>query len=125
MAPRIADTLARVRVCRDAGLPITDELRNDIVECLEQAAGASALRRQRDMLIRRAALLLPPAGAWRQAEALADEAQQLARVWHVMRNRPAACEPATPRACLHAAGLLAALPKSQRHFHRVLYPKDY
>lgn len=120
MTARISETLARVRVCRDGGLPITEDLRNDIVECLEQAAGAGTLRRRRDTLIRRAAMLLAPAGAWQHAGELAREAEHLSRVWQIMRHRTAESEPTTPRACLHAAALLATLPISRRQFYRVL-----
>lgn len=122
---RIDNALARLRVFQDSGLPLPADLQDEIVACLEELAGSRTRRQRRDALIRRAAILLPPTGDWQRAGDLLAEAQQLARVWHLMRNRAPETEPATPRACLHAAGLVAALPKSQRQFHRILCERRY
>ena len=116
----IADTVARLRVCQAAGLPVTDDLLSDAVECLERVTDAALLRARRDELIRRAALLLPVAGPYQQAATLAGEAKAMARTWHLLRSTPPAVPLSTPRDCLHAARLLADLPESQRQFYRLL-----
>lgn len=119
MTTLLANTLARLRVCRDAGLPVSHELLSDAAECLERVADADARRAQRDAMIRRAALLLPSAPVHTQAGALASEAKVMARTWHVLRSR-SPDSPETVRACLHAAGLHAKLPASKRQFDRIL-----
>lgn len=114
------DTLARVRACIGAHLPASPDLMADIEQCLGEVVGAAALKGRRDMLIRRAALLLPPAEPYAQAGALAREAKALARTWGASGCRRVVDEPTTPRECLQAAAQLAGLPESQRQFHRVL-----
>lgn len=120
MGSLIADTVARLRVCQAAGLPVSDELLNDAVECLERVTDAALLRAKRDELIRRAALLLPVATPYQKATALAGEAKAMDRTWHLLRSVPPAQPLSTPRECLHAARLLADLPESQRQFYRLL-----
>lgn len=125
MTSLASDTLARVRVCRTAGLPFSSELQEHIEQCLEQMVSPASLRGRRDVLIRRAALTLPAASLSQRANMLVDEAKQLGRVWHLLRNQPPEHEPATPRACLHAAALLAELPASARQFYRVLSARNF
>lgn len=120
MASQVADTVARLRVCRDAGVPVPPALRDDAIACLEDTIDAALLRTSRDDLIRRAALLLPFGTPHQKATALADEAQAMSRTWHLLRSRPPAVTFTTPRDCLHAAALRAKLPESQRQFYRVL-----
>jgi hypothetical protein len=117
---RVAETLARLRVCKAAGVPVPPDLRDEAIDCLERACDASLARQRRDELIRRAALLIPDTSAYRAAEALAAEAKVMARTWHILQARPAAEQLCTPRDCLHAAALLGRLPESARQFYRVL-----
>lgn len=125
MGSTTADTLARLRVCKAAGLPVSQDLLNDAVECLERVTDAALFRAKRDELIRRAALLLPVAAPYHQAAALVGEAKAMARTWHLLRTLPPAKILTTPRDCLHAARLLAELPESQRQFYRVLRPRRH
>lgn len=119
--PRLAAvTLARTRACDAAGIVWPADLRMDVVQCLERIVDGTAQRKLRDELIRRAALLLPPMAPYSRAGLLAQEAKAMARTWHVRGAEAASDSPATPRECLHAAAQLAALPRSQRQFHRVL-----
>ena len=118
--PRPTETLTRLRVCLEAGRPPSPDLLSDAIECLSQYSDAADARSRRDALIRRAALLLPPSPAHRKATLLAREAKILARTWNVLRSREPSLPYCTPRDCLHAAGLLARLPASQRQFYRVL-----
>ncbi|TXH66599.1 MAG: hypothetical protein E6Q88_11685 [Lysobacteraceae bacterium] len=122
MASRAAETLARLRVCRDAGLPVLPELAADAIEVIEQFLYAAELRDRRDAMIRRAALLLPDPDAkpYTRAGLLLQEARAMNRTWNILRSKPPENELSTPRACLHAARLYAELPGSQRHFYRVL-----
>jgi hypothetical protein len=120
VASLTVDTLARLRVCRDAGRPLPTDLLDDAIACLERGADAAQLRARRDALLRRAALLLPPAPPHRLAAMLAAEAKAMARTWHILRAHEPAPPYCTPRACLHAAALCARLPESQRQFYRVL-----
>lgn len=120
MTSHLATTLARLRVCRAAGVAISPELRDEVIECLERLADASLARARRDELIRRAALLIPDASAYSRASRLAAEAKVMARTWHILQSRPAAEQLDTPRDCLHAAALLSRLPESARQFYRVL-----
>lgn len=115
-----ADTLARLRVCQAAGLPVPDDLLSDAVECLEKVTDAALLRARRDELIRRAALLLPDATPYQQAAALATEAKAMSRTWHLLCQQSPGQSLSTPRECLHAARLLAVLPTSHRQFYRLL-----
>lgn len=120
MGALVADTLARLRVCRDAGLSAPPDLRDAAIECLERYADAEQARAQRDSLIRRAALLLPPAAPYRNAGVLACEAKAMNRRWHELRTRPPQQPFGSLRDYLHAARLLSELPSSQRQFYRVL-----
>lgn len=120
LATLAANTLARLRVCRDAGQAIPSDLVADAITCLEAVADAAVLRVKRDELIRRASLLMPPAPPHRLAEVLAAEAKAMARTWPILRARQPREPYQAPRDCLHAAALLAPLPSSQRQFYRVL-----
>lgn len=122
MASSAADTLARLRVCRDAGRAAPPDLVADAIEAIERSLHTEMLRGRRDELIRRAALLLPDADArpYTRAGLLLQEARTMNRTWNVLRTLPPESEPGTPRACLHAARIYAPLPESQRHFYRVL-----
>jgi hypothetical protein len=125
MVNRIDEALSRLRVCRAAGVAPSAELQDEILECLEATVGGAALRRRRDALIRRAALLLPTGSEFERAGVLSREAKTLGR----MRSRSCTTatigEPATPRECLYAASLLARLPGSQRQFYRVLTAQSH
>lgn len=119
--PRLsAITLARIRTLNAAGIAWPADLRADVERCLEGQADDAAQRKLRDELIRRAALLLPPAASFGRAGMLAQEAKALARTWRTRGAQRAPDTPATPRECLHAAAQLAELPRSQRQFYRVL-----
>ncbi|MFC3715593.1 hypothetical protein ACFONC_05460 [Luteimonas soli] len=120
MGTIVGDTLARLRVCRDSGLATPPELRDAAIECLERYADAEQVRAQRDTLIRRAALLLPPAAPYRTAGVLACEARAMNRRWHELRTKLPQQPFGSPRDYLHAARLLSELPTSQRQFYRVL-----
>lgn len=120
MSSRASETLARLRVCRAAGLPVPPDLHDAAIECLERISDATILREQRDSLIRRAALLLPPQSKHQVAAALATESRAMYRTWHVLRAREPREPLNTTRDCLHAAALRAKLPQSQRQFYRVL-----
>jgi hypothetical protein len=116
----VATTLARLRVCKAAGVAISPELRDEVIVCLERVADASLARRRRDELIRRAALMIPGDSPYFRASRLAEEAKVMARTWHILQGRQASEQLHTPRDCLHAAALLCKLPKSARQFYRVL-----
>jgi hypothetical protein len=113
----LATTLARLRVCRDAGHAPDSLLVADAISLLEVTAGALFLRKRRNEHIRRAAALLD-GSTWKRASALFDASVTLARCWDRIRcNEP---ESGTVRGELHCAALLAELPESQRQFYRVL-----
>lgn len=116
----LADTLARLRVCRDAGRALPADLIDDAIVHLERIEDAAVMRARRDALIRRAALLLPPGPPYQLATMLAREARALSRTWHVLQTREPKMPYQTVRDCLHAAALRASLPASQRQFYRVL-----
>lgn len=120
MVSRIDEALSRLRVCRAAGVAPSAELQDEILECLEATVGGAALRRRRDALIRRAALLLPTGSEFERAGVLSREAKNLSRMRTRSSTTSTVGEPATPRECLYAASLLARLPGSQRQFYRVL-----
>ncbi len=115
-----ADTLARLRVCRDAGRHVPPDLLQDAIVVMERFVHTGMLRQQRDALIRRASMLLPGGRPYTRAGQLLQEARTMNRTWHILKERMPDREPASPRACLHAAQLLAPLPESQRHFYRVI-----
>ena len=115
-----ADTLARLRVCRDAGRHVPPDLLCDAIVVMERFVHTGMLRQQRDALIRRASLLLPEGRPYTRAGQLLQEARTMNRTWHILKERMPDPEPASPRACLHAAQLLEPLPESQRHFYRVI-----
>lgn len=115
-----ADTLARLRVCRDAARQVPPDLLHDAIVTMERFVHTGMMRQRRDALIRRAALLLPEGRPYTRAGLLLHEARTMNRTWHLLRDRLPDPEPASPRACLHAAQLLAPLPQSQRHFYRVI-----
>ena len=54
---------------------------------------------------------------------LAEQSRLLMRNWSTLRHKPPEAEPASPRACLHAAALLCGLPGSRRQFYRLLLAK--
>lgn len=114
------DTLARLRVCRDAGRSAPPDLIADAVDAIEGFLRTDTLRDRRDALIRRAALLLPDGRPYTRAGLLLQESRAMNRTWHILRQSPPEPVLATPRDCLHAARLIAPLPESQRHFYRVL-----
>ena len=114
-----AVTLKRLQVYVDMGQPAPPALVADAIEHLSRQVTAQDRKRKRDRLIRRAALYLE--GTPRaKAAALLLEAAALAR------RRPAAVHERTPleagtvRECLQAAALFDKLPRSLRHFQRVL-----
>lgn len=115
-----AETLARLRVCRDSGRQVPPDLVESAIGVIEGMVRADVLRERRDEMLRRAALLLPEQRPYAQAGQLFKEARAMDRVWHVLRTSPADDRPATIRACLRAARNFAPLPASQRHFYRIL-----
>lgn len=96
------------------------ELQDDLIDCLAKQLGHAQLKARRDTLIRRAAMALPPAPDYRQAEILAGEARALSRGRLAMLTIPAAEEPATAKQCLFAASQILELPSSVRQYYRVL-----
>lgn len=120
MGERAATALARLRVCRAAGLPIPADLHDEVIECLAGIAGHAQLKAKRDALIRRAAMALPPAGSYRHAEILAAEAKAMTRVPRPVSGVILPMEPVTPRECLFVASLALELPSSVRQYYRVL-----
>lgn len=121
MRPRASDTLARLRVCREARIQIPDDLVNDAIEIIEQSCKASALKSERDRLIRLAAVLLPSgSSAWNQARQLLKEAGAM------NRRRPIAAQGGedltTVQGCLRAASKIRALPETDRQFYRIIAP---
>ncbi|GGA70671.1 hypothetical protein GCM10011521_05950 [Arenimonas soli] len=120
MPARAEDTLARLRVCRDANRGVPADLVSDTIEIIEALVESESLRARRDALIRRAALLLPADRPYAQAARLLEEQRTMNRTWHLLRGTQPSPTPDTPRACLHAAALYAPLPRSQRHFYRIL-----
>lgn len=124
MGSLIADTVARLRVCREAALPVPLDLLDDAMECLERVTDAALLRARRDEFIRRAALLVTEKSVFRKAAVLADEAKAMSRTWHLTKSHLPDGVPSTVRACLHAAAHQAELPFSQRQFYRVLCASD-
>lgn len=122
MGASAVDTLARLRVCRDAACQVPPDLVIDAIAVIERSLHTETLRARRDELIRRAALLLPDTEArpYTRAGMLLQEARAMNRTWHILRAQPPQLDQCTPRACLHAARLCAPLPESQRHFYRVL-----
>lgn len=119
-SPLCADTLARLRACRSAGLSLPEDLISDIEDCLANAIDAATQRSKRDLLIRRAAVLSGEVGPYAQATALADEAKSMRRIWRNIGRTAPPIEPSSVRGYLHAAQLAAALPESVRQFYRVL-----
>jgi hypothetical protein len=125
MASLNADTLARLRRCRDTSMPVSYELLEAAIECIKCVIDADVIRSERNELIRRAAQMLPPATTWRLAGRLVMEHKAMMRTWSVLEQR-APLEPYnTPRDCLHAARLFTELPASQRTFDRVLKASDH
>lgn len=120
MRALVSDTVARLRVCRDAQVPVPEDLLHDAVECLEKISVAADQRARRDQLIRRAALLFPGSSNYQAAACLAAEARAMSRVWKQLSKRLPPEPPQTARDYLHSAGLFAELPISQRQFYRVL-----
>ena len=113
----LAETLARLRVSRDAGRPPEPPLVAEAIRHLESVAGAAMARADRDKCIRRAAAFLD-GSAWQKANALRAESIALARAWkRLSQHTPARW---TVQGELHAAALIDALPGSQRQFFRVL-----
>lgn len=120
MAPRVSDTIAQLRVCQAAGIAVPDDVLEDAIAELGRSANAHALKRQRDDLIRRAALLLPATEPWQRAEELARLAKLVQRVRAAIPAGEIAGEPVTPRACIEAAAKLGRLPGTARHYYRLL-----
>ena len=120
MAASTTETLARLRVCRAAGVAVPGDLQDDVIECLSKLVGHSQLKARRDALIRRAAMALPPAGAYRKAEALAVEARAVARGRLSLLSDFGLDQPTTPRQCLFAASQILELPSSVRQYYRVI-----
>lgn len=113
----LAETLARLRVSRDAGRPPEPPLVAEAIRHLESVAGAAMARADRDKCIRRAAAFLD-GSAWQKANALRAESIALARAWkRLSQHTPARW---TVQGELHAAALIDDLPGSQRQFFRVL-----
>lgn len=115
-----ADTIARLRVCKAAGVPVCPELIAAALDHLERDEGMAKLRARRDALIRRAALFLPSESSYKQAERLAGEAKAMNHNRLLRRTRSLDPDPVTLQGCLHAAAMIDHLPTSQRQFYRVL-----
>jgi hypothetical protein len=113
-----ADTIARLRVCKAAGVPVCPELIAAALDHLERDEGMAKLRARRDALIRRAALFLPSESPYKQAARLAGEAKAMNRLLRTKRSLDP--DPATIQGCLHAAAMIDHLPTSHRQFYRVL-----
>lgn len=114
------ETLARLRVCRAAGIAVPHDLQDAAIECLSKVAGHAELKARRDALIRRAAMALPPGGAYRNAEILAQEAKVIGRSRLAPLSVGTHAEPVTARQCLLAASQILELPTSVRQYYRVI-----
>lgn len=119
MRSRATETLARLRVCREARLQIPADLVDDAIDLIEQSCKVSALKVERDRLIRLAALLLPAGtGTWNQAKQLLKESNAM------NRRRQTATQSVddltTVQGCLKAAAKNRALPETDRQFYRIL-----
>lgn len=117
---KLSDTLARLRVCRDARQPVAADLLADAVECLEAVSSAEMSRLRRDQYIRRAALMTGAPSMGRQAECLATEVAALPRRRGAAAVAAAGAEPATVAECLAMASAFCPLPESSRHILRIL-----
>ena len=116
----VAETLTRLRRCRDQGQPAPVDLCEDAIECLRRVNDAEVVRTERDALIRQAADLLPPAPPYRKAKMLLAEVRAMQRVWRVLVAQTPTYPPVTVRDALHAARLISELPDSERQFYRLL-----
>ena len=114
MGERAAVALARLRTCRDAGLPVPTDLHDELITLLAGMMSAEERQQQRNRELRIAALLLPAdLPLWTRARLLHQEAKGLARA-----RRDSAVEPVRDR--LRVAALYAALPGCQKQFARIL-----
>ena len=118
MGESAATTLARLRVCRDAGVPVPPDLLDAAIMLAERLLSARERKQLRDRELRLAALILPANDAlWTKAGQLLKEARAMAR------RRPASI--ADPvRLHLHRADELGGLPSSQKQFLRILAAND-
>ena len=114
-------TLNSLRACRDSGAQVSPTLLDATIECLVRGANAEVLRKERDSLIRAAALLLPPGSDWIRARQLTAEAKLIRRSWRTLRNQSPRIVQGGIRDLLHAAALSSELPESHRQFYRVLH----
>lgn len=118
MSSRAADALARMRACRDAGLPISRDLLDDMIELAERLLSAHERRRLRDRELRLAALLLPACDSpWIKAGHLVKEAKALARTRRDVAD-------GTVLAHLRKADSLGGLPSCQKQFMRIIAASD-
>ena len=118
MGPRVADTLARMRTCRAAGLPVPPDLADAVITLLEGLLSARERKRLRDRELRLAAMLLPANDSpWAKAGHLLKETRALARM-----RRPTAGHPI--RTHLQEAAKLGELPTCQKQFVRILAAND-
>ena len=119
-----AVTLARLRDCRRYSRPVPNQLLDDAIEALGRVESRQVAMDKRDQWIRAAAALTREATLGTQARRLTEEAASLARVWAHVVNQPLKEPPESVRDALHAARLLAPLPKSMRQYRRVLEAVD-
>ncbi len=118
MGNRTADTLARMRTCRDAGLPVPHDLADAVISLLELLLTASERRKMRNRELRLAALLLPANDPpWTKAGHLLKEARVMAR----SHLEP---ETGTVRMHLKRAARLGELPNCRKQLVRILAAND-
>lgn len=120
MKSQASITLARLRACRWSGKPVPAQVIDDAIEALGRIEARQIALMRRDDLIRAAAEMTGQARASDQAKQLLATANALSRTWPTLVLQSPPDVPATARDALHAARLVAPLPKSTRQFLRVL-----
>lgn len=114
----LSETVARLRVCRAAGIHASPELVALALVCLENVADAEVLRAKRDELLRLAGRMVDGPSNWARAATLEVELKRLRRSRGLLSQQPG--PPFTPRACLHRAMLLSDVPGSRRQLYRII-----
>ncbi len=116
---QVADALARLRTCHEAGLPVPADLVGNVIALLARLLSAEERRQQRDLELRRARLLLPA----NDAPPFTVAGQLLAEYGAMKRTRRQ--EEANPvRLHLRQAEVFCRIPGSQKQLASILAAND-